>query len=73
MRLEGCWEDGWVSWIQNKTLLVKYQERNKESCTQDSRTVGVEIIVDPVVVPVPLITVPVEVTDAEVAIGVANV
>lgn len=59
--------------FQNKTLPQNLKERNKESCAQDSRVAGIEIVVEPVVVPVPLIAVPVEVTDVQVAIRVANV
>lgn len=55
--------------LLNKTLLNK--ERNKESCGQSRGIVVVEVIVEPVVVPVPPVVVPVEVTDVEVAIGVA--
>jgi hypothetical protein len=35
--------------------------------------VRVEIIVEPVVVPVPLRTIPVEIADIEVAVGITNV
>ncbi len=36
-----------------------------------SRVVVVEVVVEPIVVPVPLLTVPVEVTDIQVAVRVA--
>jgi len=45
--------------------------RNEAGCGDSSRVVVVEVIVEPVVVPVPLITVPDEVADNEVAVGVA--
>ena len=41
------------------------------SCGHRSRVVVVPVIVEPVVVPIPRTVVPIEVTDVEVAIGVA--
>lgn len=49
------------------------KREKKESCEQHRRIVGVEVIVEPVVVPVPPRTVPVEIADIEVAVRVANV
>lgn len=45
--------------------------RSEEGCAQRSRIVVVPIVVEPVVVPVPPVAVPVEVTNVQVAIGVA--
>jgi len=45
--------------------------RNEENFGNQSRVVGVPVVVEPVVVPVPPVAVPVEVTNVEVAIGVA--
>jgi hypothetical protein len=41
------------------------------SCGHRGRVVVIPVIVEPVVVPVPPIAVPIQVTDVEVAIGVA--
>ena len=51
---------------------MKNQKRNEKSCAHRGRVIRVEVIVEPVVVPVPLATIPVEIADIEVAIGVAN-
>ena len=56
--------------LLNKTPLLK-QGRNEESCEQSRGVVGVPVVIEPVVVPVPPIAVPVEVTNIEVAIRVA--
>ena len=56
---------------QNKTPPTNSRGRNEMSYGNRSRVVGVPVIVEPVVVPVPPVVVPVEVTDVEVAIGVA--
>jgi len=56
--------------FQNKTLLIK--ERNKETCEHRRRVVGVPVVVEPVVVPVPLAVVPVQVQDIAVATRTAK-
>ena len=74
MKLAGIWVVGWAKLFpRNKTLPVNHRERNEKSCAQDGRIARIEIIVEPVVVPVPLVTVPVEVTDIQIAIRVANI
>lgn len=57
--------------FQNKTPPPCRQRRNEEVCERRSGVVSVPVVVEPVVVPDPLVSVPVEVTDVEVAIGVA--
>jgi hypothetical protein len=57
--------------FQNKTPPPYRQRRNEEVCKRRSGIVSVPVIVEPVVVPDPLVSVPIEVTDVEVAIGVA--
>ena len=56
----------------NKTPL-KIEERNEESCEHGHPIVAVEPVVEPVVVPVPLRTVPVEIPHIAVAIRVAKI
>ena len=71
-RLEKCWGDGTDS-SQNKTPPIKYRGRNEESCEQGRRVVVVPVIVKPVVVPIPrTIVTEVQITDIEVAVGVAK-
>ena len=57
--------------LLNKTL-QKALERNKVNSAYRSRVIVVEVVVEPVVVPVPPATIPVEVTNIQVAIGVAD-
>ena len=63
--------------VQKSKTLPNFQirkwERNKESCRHSGRVVEAPIIVEPVVVQDPPVIVPVEVTDVEVAIGVAEI
>ena len=58
-----------------KKLLKNYSRqiggyRMNRFCAE-RRVVGVPVVVEPVVVPVPLTTVPVEITDIQLVIGVA--
>ena|GEM_PF-1549015 len=55
---------------QNKTL--PRRERNEESCENRGRVIGIPVVVEPVVVPVPPAAVPVEVKDVAVAVWVAK-
>lgn len=58
---------------RNKTLLIKIKERNEESYGQHhGNMLAVPIVVEPIVVPVPLVAVPVEVKHIAVAIRVAK-
>ena len=43
----------------------------KRVARESGRVVIVEVIVEPVVVPVPLVAVPIEVTDVQLAVGIA--
>ena len=54
---------------KNKTLPTR--ERNKENCEIRRWIVVIPIIVDPIVVPVPLVAIEVKITNVEVAIRVA--
>lgn len=67
---EGCLADGMVS-SQNKTLPANSQERNEESCSNSRRVVTVEVVVEPVVVLLPVSTIPDEVAHIEVVVRVA--
>jgi hypothetical protein len=58
-----------VASYENKTLPTK-EEGNEEICADRGRVVVIELIVEPVVVPVPLLAVPVEVADHQVAVRV---
>lgn len=58
---------------QRKTPPINQGRRNKESCATRRRIVGIPLIVEPIVVPVPLaIIVPVEIENVTVAIRVAK-
>jgi hypothetical protein len=57
---------------KSKTL-PKSRERSEEICTQSRGVVAVPVVIEPVRVPVPSAVVPIEVTDVEVAVGVAVV
>jgi len=48
---------------KTKTLPTQSRERNEESCGDGRRIVVVPVIVEPVVVPIPPVAVPIEVTD----------
>jgi hypothetical protein len=56
---------------QNKTPPPKVRGRNEVSCTYRRRIAAVPVVVEPVVVPIPPVAIPVKVTDAEIAIRVA--
>lgn len=68
MRQEECSGVGTAS-LQNKTLQRKL-ERNKGSCENRRHVVLIEVVVQPVHVPVPLAVVPVQVQDVAVAVRV---
>jgi len=51
-------------------LSHKMRERNEESCEGNGRVVGIPVIVEPVVVPVPLAVVEVQVQHVPIAIRV---
>lgn len=70
MKSEKCLAAGMGSY-SNKTPPDKAREENEVICRDRRRVVVVPLIVEPVVVPVPLLAVPIEITDIEVAIGVA--
>ncbi len=57
---------------ENKTLPNKW-ERNKKNFGHRRRIVAIEVIVKPVVVPVPPVIVPVQIPDIQVASGIAVV
>lgn len=56
--------------LQNKTLPTNSGERNEEVCENNGGITGIEVIVKPIVVPVPLATIPVEIQDVAIAVGV---
>ena len=47
------------------------RRRNEESCGHRGRVLNIEVIVEPVVVPVPRTVVPVQIADVQVVVGVA--
>lgn len=53
---------------KNKTL--PYRERNEVSCETSRGVLGIPIVVEPIVVPVPLTIVPIQVQDIAVAVRV---
>jgi hypothetical protein len=57
--------------LQKKTPLLK--GRNKESCERSGRIVRIPVIVEPVVVPVPLPAIKVQIEDVAVAIRIAQI
>ena len=57
--------------LPNKTLPYLGRERNEETGEHRRRVVVVEVIVEPVVVPVPLTVVPVQVQDVPVTVRAA--
>ena len=59
---------GWANSI-NKTL-PDAQERNKDSSEHRRRVIGIPVIVEPVVVPVPLAVIPVQVENVPVTVRV---
>ena len=56
---------------ENKTL-SKNRERNEESFGNSRWIVGIEVIIKPIVVRLPLAIVPVQIANIQVAIGVAE-
>jgi hypothetical protein len=56
--------------LQNKTLPPYRQERNEKICENSRRVISVPIILKPIVVPVPLTIVPVQVQDITVTVRV---
>ncbi len=74
--MEKCWAVGTDKSAKqcrkNKTLPHDNSEREIKRVSHASRRVVViEVVVEPVVAPVPRVSVPVEVTDVEVAVVVA--
>ena len=57
--------------LQNKTLPIQKRERNEVSCEHRSRISRVPVVVEPIVVLNALVTVAIQVTNIEIAIGVA--
>ncbi len=51
--------------------LLQVRRRNEESCEPRRRIVVVEVVVEPVVVPVPPVLVEVQVSNVEIAVRVA--
>ena len=66
------WAVNETKWREKLTAVTQVTAvRNEESCTQESRIVLIPVVVEPIVVPVPCVAIPVEITNVQVAIGVA--
>ncbi len=55
---------------KNKTLSTLRRERNEESCENRGGVVGVEVVVEPVDVPIPRLAAPVEAENVPIAVRV---
>jgi len=60
-----------VVWSINKKLPKKIKGEIKTVARQNSRIVVIEVVVEPIVVPAPLVVIPVEITNTQITVRVA--